>query len=318
MANSDFIKKLIKAHYNNDQAQFRSAILQIAAAESSAGHSVLAADLKDLANKGFFNTPVYALQNSDSLCTVSMADNREGELVVSEDVYSRLARILKEYRERGKLRSCGLKNRNRILLEGKPGTGKTLTASILAGELHLPLYQIQMDRLITKFMGETSAKLRRIFEQINGTRGVYLFDEFDAIGADRTYDNEVGEMRRILNTFLKFMEEDNSDSLILAATNNKKMLDQALFRRFDDVLHYTMPDKEQIQKLFEIKLSKYYDAACITPEVMKKTDGLSHAEITRACEDCIKTIILDDKTLTPQLLICFLSERTDSYEIKEA
>ncbi len=318
MANSDFIKKLINAHYNNDQAQFRSAILQIAAAESSAGHSVLAADLKDLANKSVSNTHVYAMQNSDSLCTVSMADNREEELVVSEDVRIRLDRILKEYREREKLRSYGLKNRNRILLEGRPGTGKTLTASILAGELHLPLYQIQMDRLITKFMGETSAKLRRIFEQINAERGVYLFDEFDAIGADRTYDNEVGEMRRILNTFLKFMEEDNSDSLILAATNNKKMLDQALFRRFDDVLHYTMPDKEQIQKLFEIKLSKYYSPACITPEVMKKADGLSHAEITRACEDCIKTMILDSKSLTPQLLTQFLNERTNSYEIKEA
>lgn len=318
MANSEFLKKLINAHYNNDQAQFRSAVLQIAAAESSAGHSILASELKDLTNKGATGKQIYSMQGNDSLCMVTMADNREEELVVSDDVRSRLDRILQEYREREKLRSYGLKNRSRIMLEGMPGTGKTLTASILAGELHLPLYQIQMDRLITKFMGETSAKLRRIFDQINAERGVYLFDEFDAIGADRTYDNEVGEMRRVLNTFLKLMEEDNSDSLILAATNNKKMLDQALFRRFDDVLHYTMPDNEQIRKLFEIKLSSYYFADCITSEVMKQAAGLSHAEITRACEECIKTIILDNERLTPKLLIKFLNERTDSYEIKEA
>lgn len=319
MANSDYIKKLINAHYENNQAMFRSAILQLAAAESTAGHSNLADEFKTLANKSLsFVNFSQNEQDTDGLFTVIFPENDETELVVSEDVRIRLERIIKEYRERNKLRGFGLQNRSKILLEGEPGTGKTLTASILANELNLPLCQIQMDKLITKFMGETSAKLRKIFTDIKNFCGVYLFDEFDAIGADRTYDNEVGEMRRILNTFLKFMEEDNSDSLILCATNNKKMLDSALFRRFDDILNYALPNKNEIKKLFELKLGTYYNENYITDKILKLADGLSHAEITKACNDCIKTIILDNKELSESLLEKFIAERSDSYMVKGA
>lgn len=318
MANSDFLKKLINAHYDNDQAMFRSAILQIAASESSAGHSNLANELKALANKAASTLKFTVDDSIDGLCNVIFPDENEDQIVVSEDVRIRLERIMKEYRERNKLRGYGMQNRSKILLEGAPGTGKTLTASVLATELQMPLFQIQMDKLITKFMGETSSKLRKIFEQIKSNRGVYLFDEFDAIGADRTLDNEVGEMRRILNTFLKFMEEDNSDSLILCATNNKKMLDQALFRRFDDVLNYTLPTQEDIKKLFELKLGIYYNASCITTSVISMAQGLSHAEISKACNDCIKAIILDEKELTASLLSQFIGERVASYQVKGA
>jgi len=268
--------------------------------------------------KGTANSSVYKIKLPDSLCSVIIPSNKEMELVVSDDISVRLARILKEYRMREKLRSNGLKNRTKILLEGKPGTGKTLTASVIAGELQLPLYLIQMDKLITKFMGETSSKLRTIFEQIYNERGVYLFDEFDAIGADRSFDNEVGEMRRVLNTFLKFLEEDESDSLILAATNNKKMLDKALFRRFDDVLHYSLPDENQIAKLFEIKLSSYYRPEYINNSVLKQASGLSHAEITRVCEDCLKELVLGDGELNSVMIVNYINERLKSYEIKGA
>lgn len=318
MANSELIKKLITAHYENDSIKFRSAVLQIAAAESTAGHANLAESLKNLAKKGNANTSIYQIKPADGLCDVVIPDNQESELVVSEDVRIRLKRILNEYRQREKLRSYGLKNRTKILLEGEPGTGKTLTATVLAGELQIPLYLVQMDKLITKFMGETSAKLRTIFEQIYSARGVYLFDEFDAIGADRSLDNEVGEMRRILNTFLKFMEDDESDSIILAATNNKKMLDNALFRRFDDVLHYTLPDESQIRRLFEMKLSSYYEPYIITEKVIESAKGLSHAEITRVCEECLKNVILTDGKLTSEMIMGYLRERTVSYEIKGA
>ena len=318
MANSDFLKKLINAHYDNDQVMFRSAILQIAAAESSAGHSNLANELKNLANKSPSTLKFIIDDDIDSLCNVSFPNTDENQIIVSDDIKLHLERIMKEYRERNKLRGYGMQNRSKILLEGDPGTGKTLTASVLAGELQLPLFQIQMDKLITKFMGETSAKLRKIFEQIRLNRGIYLFDEFDAIGADRTLDNEVGEMRRILNTFLKFMEEDNSDSLILCATNNKKMLDQALFRRFDDVLKYSLPTEEEIKKLIKLQLGIYYDPSYVTQSILKMAIGLSHAEISKACNDCIKAVILDDIKLSASLLSQFIGERVDSYKVKGA
>ena len=138
---------------------------------------------------------------------------------------------------------------------GPPGTGKTLTASVLAGELGLPLLQVRLDGLITKFMGETAAKLRQVFDATGKTRGVYFFDEFDAIGSQRGLANDVGEIRRVLNSFLQMIEQDRSHSLVIAATNHPDLLDTALFRRFDDVLHYDLPDQTQIAALLKARLS---------------------------------------------------------------
>ena len=120
-----------------------------------------------------------------------------------------------------------------------------MTAAAVAGELGLPLFSIQLDGLITKYMGETAAKLRVVFDAIQATRGVYLFDEFDALGGERGSKNDVGEIRRVLNSFLQFLEQDESDSLVLGATNHAGLLDRALFRRFDAVLEYALPTPEE-------------------------------------------------------------------------
>ncbi len=111
-----------------------------------------------------------------------------------------------------------------------------MAASVLAGELGIPLFLVRLDSLITKFMGETAAKLRQVFDSITDMRGVYFFDEFDAIGSQRGLANDVGEIRRVLNSFLQMIENDQSNSLIVAATNHPEILDYALFRRFDDVI----------------------------------------------------------------------------------
>ncbi|QUC03080.1 AAA family ATPase [Atopobium sp. oral taxon 416] len=132
-----------------------------------------------------------------------------------------------------------------------------MTASVIAAELGMPLFIVQTDKLITKYLGETSSRLRQIFEAIASNRAVYLFDEFDAIGADRSRDNEVGEMRRILNSFLQFIEADTSESIIIAATNNRKMLDQALFRRFDDVMHYELPTTREVKRIVANRTGAY-------------------------------------------------------------
>ncbi len=318
MASGDQIKALLNAYYENDDSRFKSIALQIAASEARAGHAVLAREIKDIIDKSTTKNKIIRMKNENDLLEFSMCDCSEQELVVSEEIHSRLGRILTEYRQRQKLRSYGMKNRSKILVEGVPGTGKTLTASVLASELNLPLYKVQMDKLITKFMGETSIKLRKIFENIEDSQAVFLFDEFDAIGADRSLDNEVGEMRRVLNSFLQFLENVDSDSIIIAATNNKKMLDQALYRRFDDVLHYGLPDDEQIQKLFELQLGKFYDSNLITKEVKETAFGLNHAEITRACRDCLKLVLLDNVTISAELLEQCLNERQKLYECQGA
>src|ERR1035437_1306602 len=137
-------------------------------------------------------------------------------------------------------------------------------------------------------MGETSAKLRQIFNLMQQEHGVYLFDEFDAIGGERSMDNDVGEMRRVLNAFLQFIEQDSSDSLIIAATNSPKILDRALFRRFDDVLYYELPLVADRKRLMQNVLGTYLAPKFSWKAVLAESDGLSHAEIDYACRDSIK------------------------------
>jgi len=319
MATADQIKSLIRAHFDRDDEKFKTIVLQIAAYEAKHGHTNLARELKTLLEKEkSTKAKVVQINNQNQMLLMSNADDRLSDLVVSEEVHNRILRILNEFTKRDKLKKYGLVNRRKILLEGNPGTGKTLTASVIASELHLPLFVVQMDKLVTKFMGETSVKLRQIFDSIESITGVYLFDEFDAIGADRSIDNEVGEMRRILNSFLQFIEQDSSESIIIAATNNQKMLDHALFRRFDDVLHYSMPSSDDVRKLFEKKLGGFSPNFIPSEQLVNKALILSHAEIARVCDDAIKHAILNDINLTQKDLMNLINERLAVYSNKEA
>ncbi|MFG6320226.1 MAG: ATP-binding protein [Lachnospiraceae bacterium] len=319
MATAEQMKSLVKAYADCNDEKFKTVVLQIAAHEARLGHDNLARELKKQIDRvGSKRTNIVQLTSTNPMLSLSMPSHDLSELIVSEDITDKIQRILNEYRNRNKLISYGLTNRRKILIEGNPGTGKTLTASIIASELSLPLYTVQMDKLVTKFMGETSAKLRQVFDSIESNVGVYLFDEFDAIGADRSLDNEVGEMRRILNSFLQFIEQDGSESIIIAVTNNQRLLDQALFRRFDDVLHYMLPTHIEIKRLLEYKIKSYDENFTIPKDVIKAADGLSHAEIARVCDDAIKNSILNDESITDKIIISLLNERHNVYSCKEA
>ena len=318
MATAEHIENLIKAHYDRDDEKFKTVVLQIAAYEARHNHAAWARELKTLADKAIAKANILRPNIQNPMLSVTMPSDRLSDLVVSDEILERIERILNEYRNKNKLRNYGLSNRRKILIEGNPGTGKTYTASVIASELNLPLYTVQMDKVVTKFMGETSAKLRQIFDSISMSTGVYLFDEFDAIGADRNLDNEVGEARRILNSFLQFIEQDDSDSIIIAATNNQKMLDQALFRRFDDVLHYSLPTKKEIRKLFEIQIAPFDGDFVPTDRLVSQAETLSQAEIIRVCEDAIKRSILSDLVITEDTLLALINERRTAYSKKEA
>lgn len=319
MATAEQIKSLIRAHIDSDNDKFKTVVFQIAAYEAKHGHDTFARELKQFADKvGKVRGSVLRLNNANGMFLMEMPSNRLDDLIVSEELSNRIFRILSEYRNRNKLQKYGLTNRRKILLEGRPGTGKTFTASVIAAELGLPLYTVQMDKVVTKFMGETSAKLRQIFDSIAISTGVYLFDEFDAIGADRGLDNEVGEARRILNSFLQFIEQDTSESIIIAATNNQKLLDQALFRRFDDVLHYGMPSESEIVRLFDYKFSSYDPSFAASIDLISKAKSLSHAEIIRVCDDAIKYSILNNTSIDNEKVQNLLDERIDAYFAKEA
>ena len=305
MANSNQLKALFRSYAEGDERHFYAVAMQMAAHEAKQGHGKLAEELRDLLDAAKERRHAAAVERAipmarpkgelASLLSVSYPSKRLSDMVLAPQILEGLQRLLKEQRHLSKLRSHGLHPRRKLLLIGPSGTGKTMTASALAGELGIPLFVVRLDAVITKFMGETAAKLRQIFDAMASTRGVYFFDEFDAIGSQRGMANDVGEIRRILNSFLLMIEQDESNSVIVAATNHVDILDEALFRRFDDMLEYHMPAEEEIKALLRMRLEGYLASPKSIPSLVKVAVGLSHAEITRAIGDAIKEAVMHDE-----------------------
>ena len=316
MATANQLKMLVKSHFEENDEKFNTIALQIAAHEARLGHTNLANDIRKIIESSKNNKP--RLKNIDSnlhgLFLEIYPQERLSDLVVSPLIKERIERIIHEFTYKDKLFKHNLENRRKILLSGNPGTGKTMTASIIANELRLPIYVVLMDKIVTKYMGETSAKLRQIFDFIKDVPAVYLFDEFDAIGGQRGKDNEVGEMRRVLNSFLQFLERDHSDSLIIAATNNLELLDQALFRRFDDVIRYQLPTDNEKLQLLKNRLNGNLSNKEIK-DLLPELTSLSHAEINQACLDVIKTSVIYDLPIKFDLVVKTIRERKSAYNL---
>ena len=320
MVSSDQVLALVQSHSEGDDSQFYSVAMQVAAKEARAGRSKFAQELRDLVDQVRARPPtprassvvplVQPRGEVASLLAVSYPDARLTDLVLSAEVEQAVTTILSEQRQRGTLAEYGLTPSRRVLLIGPPGTGKTSTAHVVAGELGLPLFVIRFDTLITKFMGETAAKLRIVFDELAATRGVYLFDEVDALAGDRGLGNDVGEIRRVLNSFLQFLESDTSESLILAATNHPQLLDHAIFRRFDVVVNFPLPDHEAIQPVIANRLSAFKTDRLSWPKVVAAAAGLSHGDICVAAENAAKRAVLSgkDRILT-EALVAALQER---------
>ncbi|MBI6685077.1 ATP-binding protein [Pseudomonas viridiflava] len=328
MATAQQIIALLSSHNQGDEEQFLSIALQVAAAEARLGRRDTADELKALVDAARKREPFTRGQMSrpnqhgaipiskprgelESLLSVTYPKSQLQDLILDDLKRDRVTRLIHQQRQRDKLRSHGLVPSSKLLLVGPPGSGKTLTASILAGELKLPLFTIRIDALITRFMGETASKLRLIFDQIASVRAVYLFDEFDAIGGRRNADNDVGEMRRVLNSFLQFLEEENStDSLVIATTNHPELLDRALFRRFDDIIEYSLPNSDGIRAALEMRMHAYLPKRVPWTKLIATANGLSQAEITKAASEIIKDVILQgDKHASTEAIISALKER---------
>ncbi|MDN3919365.1 AAA family ATPase [Roseateles violae] len=323
MARAEQIKALFRAYAGNEDAQFISVALQVAAEEARRGHSKLAAELRELietarapaAPRARARTLPLVQPRGElaELLTAHYPQQHLKQMVLSAEVEQKLQRVLREQRQHERLIGHGLSARRKLLLVGPPGTGKTLTAAVLATELKLPLFTARFDSLITKFMGESASKLRLVFEALKSTRGVYLFDEFDSLGLQRGSQHDVAEMRRTLNMFLQLIEQDASDSVIVAATNHGASLDSALFRRFDDVIRYTAPDDLQIEELLRNRLTLMAPPNMSYAGLVAHARGLAHSDIVRACEDAIKDSVLEEQDqVSEQSVVLHLKERAAS------
>jgi SpoVK/Ycf46/Vps4 family AAA+-type ATPase len=327
MATADQLKALLRSFVDDDDDRFLSIAMQMAAHAARTGHTKLAQELRDLVDdakaqrkhpkRQLKTIPVVQPRGELSgLVSVGYPTIRLSQMALDDRVRLKLERVLREQRARDRLRSHALPPQRKLLLIGPPGTGKTLSAAMFAGELGLPLFSIQLHALITKFMGETAAKLGLVFESLRETRAVYFFDEFDALGGDRSLVNDVGEMRRVLNSFLVFLEQDDGDSLIVAATNHPAMLDRALFRRFDTVIEYALPGPMEAIHVMRARLSTLHSDGVDWTSVASAANGLSHAEIAQACDLAAKDTILDEEgTVSTTRLLDALNERRGARDV---
>jgi len=301
MASAQQLIGLVKSHAEGDGSRFFDLAMQLAAAEEQKGHKRLAEQLRQWAEAGqeppraqtTAPTPLAAPRGDlAGLLSAAYPVVRLADVILPKPIEEEVAQLVAETRMAEQLEEKGLRPRRRVLLAGPPGTGKTLTAAALAGEMHFPLFTVQLHGLITKFMGETAQKLRMVFDAIRTTRGVYLFDEIDALAATRNSENDVGEARRILNSFLQFLDEDTGPSIVVATTNIAGILDRAILRRFDLVLAYEMPSAADAEKAMRRRLKGFGVAPVVWPDVTRAAAGLSTADVIAAAEDAARRAVL--------------------------
>jgi len=300
------IKSLLESHGSGDDERFYAVALQVAASEARKGHQKLAKEIRELvagakkrASERAAGSNILRLgQPSGELAELLEAVDAERgikDLVLAPHLAARIQRVMNEQQNFTRLKDNGLRPRQRLLFTGPPGCGKTMTASALAAELHLPLFVVRLDALISRYLGESLSKLRLVFEAAEQTRAVYFFDEFDSIGYTRNAGGDVGEMRRVLNAFLLFIERLRGNSLIIAATNQGERLDKALYRRFDDLIEFGLPSDVEAKEVIKQRLANVETTRLGWKSILDAADGLSFAEISRACEEAIKGMLISDQ-----------------------
>jgi SpoVK/Ycf46/Vps4 family AAA+-type ATPase len=301
---TDILKLLLQSHANGDEPSFRKAALQLAAAESTAGHVRVAEEIRTIIAK----MPATNTRKQEPIIDIAaprgeLADLLEGghrnerlrDIVLRPDVRELLLRVITENRSRGRLERFGVSPRRRLLFHGAPGCGKTLAATVLAGEMGLPLMTVRFDALFSRFLGATAIQLRAIFSEMPRRPGIYLFDEFDSVAKARGDTQDVGEMNRVVTAFLQFVDADVSGSIMVAATNNVVLLDHAVFRRFDVIVPFDKPTRKQLIDLLNLRLSTVGLSNEAAERLAGNAEGWSFAEVVRTCDDAIRTMALDDR-----------------------
>lgn len=320
---------MIRSHAVGDNDRFLSIAEEIANEALRTGKNRVAEDIHNLVanvranpreNSAALRPTPLAKPRGElaNLVKVTYPETRLADLVLDPDLRRKIERIVREQREAEALEAHGLAPRKRFLFSGPPGTGKTMTAAAIAGELSMPLFTILLDGVINKYMGESASKLRLIFDSMHTSRGVYFFDEVDALATARGNENDVGEARRVLTSFLQFLEEDSSRSIIIAATNLRSLLDAAIFRRFQGAFAYRKPNLDEARAVLRHHLLIFERDDLNWNAIDEVVAGLSQADLAAAADDAARDAVLDqDGNLTTELLIRSLLDRHSIHTIED-
>lgn len=305
MSRGELLKKIFKSYKAGNNEAFHQAAREIITEERKKNHNILANDLEKIVENGqsisnwtirgeFESLPKDADRGAP-LIDIRIPDRFLPDLVLSAEQLSVINSISRQFQSWDTLESYGLKPSHRILFCGPSGCGKTVTAEAIAGELGIPLLYVRFDTVVSSLLGETANNLRKVFDYAGRGTWVLFFDEFDAIGRSRDDSTEHGELKRVVNSFLQLVDGFNSRTLLIAATNFEQSLDPALWRRFDEIIRFEKPNKEQIVCLLEMKLGRHIGSIDSIHQIANHFVGLSHADIERCCFDLLKRTILEFK-----------------------
>ena len=233
------------------------------------------------------------------------------DLILNSDTKERLEYIISENKNFKKLLSFGLKPKQKILLCGPPGTGKTLSAKVVSSVVGYPFVYVKFDTIISSFLGQTASNLRKIFDFVEKGKHVVLFDEFDIVGKKRDDEQEHGEIKRVVNNFMQMLDTYNGESILIAATNHQHLLDTAIWRRFDEVLLFKLPNSAQRYELFKKYLGMLrYEPDFDLGEFVIKTAKFSAADIATICEDGLRRAVINNQDkITKQDLVWATKEQ---------
>ena len=228
-------------------------------------------------------------------------DELRHEMVLPIETEEKIRRVEKEFAAKERLAHHGLKYRQKVLIYGAPGCGKSMSAERIAWNLGLPFLKVRFDVIISSFLGETANNLTRLFDGIKEFPCVLLFDEFDIVGKTRTNSQDVGEMHRVVNILLTLLEEYNSQGILIATTNIENALDPALFRRFDDIIEMPKPSKEEILRLTKMTLSSIEKSKDIKwNSLIDRMIGFSAAIVVKVANDAAKIAVIGNENILQQ------------------
>lgn len=314
--NRELIKRIVRSGMKADRRALATAVKQLASSESKQGHKAFAEELRAMVQQvpaeevQSYTPPVNGTELEGSVSVAPPRSKGEAaplvdvrwsrksfeDMVLGDRPKKRVCRFLEEYSKQERLAAFGLAPKRKLLFFGPPGNGKTLCAEVVAGELEMPLFYVRFDSLVASYLGETAANLRRIFDFANSNRGVVFFDEFDAIGKTRDARDDVGELKRVVNSFLQLLDGYAGPGPIIAATNYEKLLDHALARRFDDLVHFPAPSEKQLVLYFRTRM-KPFRVEDFTPEdAANWCEACSFSDADRIFTESVKTMALQRST----------------------